>query len=461
VAAGKSVLAKAGVALLVAAAPVGVYLAPDDSGPSYPERWDPRVSGLVSFVERERGLAFEHPVEVSFLSDAEFREKVTTPEEDKEAEEEELKRFLGELRAVGLVSGDPDLGAAADELLGDSIVGLYVPEEEALYVRGQQLTPYVEGVLVHELTHALQDQHFDLERMDERAPRGAEVATRALVEGDADRIEDLWVAALAPSEQEAYARAEQEADTSSGGSGADVPQVLQDLLSFPYAFGPADLDSLGDNARIDAAFRRPPVSEAQVVDPLRYGASFEPAEVDDPELPEGAKASDEPGAFGQFTLFSVLGARLGQARAWEAVSGWSGDRYTSYRQDGRDCLAVDVSSRDTPHAGALESALREWQVDLPYVDLALDGRTVRLRACDPGAGVTRTEVTPRAFEVMAGRAEVVHSLVRQTGIGFRTASCVVDGTLRAIGPSVFVQDELTPAEQQQVQSALQAAYQRC
>ena len=33
----------------------------------YPAAWDPRVVDLVSFVEKQRGLNFEHPVFVDFL----------------------------------------------------------------------------------------------------------------------------------------------------------------------------------------------------------------------------------------------------------------------------------------------------------------------------------------------------------------------------------------------------------
>ena len=68
-------LGRAAVVALVAAAPVGVYFAPG-GGPSYPEHWDTRVLDLVHFVEDERDLCFKHPVEVEFLDDKAFKEKV-------------------------------------------------------------------------------------------------------------------------------------------------------------------------------------------------------------------------------------------------------------------------------------------------------------------------------------------------------------------------------------------------
>src|SRR5687767_10540895 len=37
-------------------------------GPDHPDAWDPRVSDLAAFVEDERGLEFDHPVHVDFLT---------------------------------------------------------------------------------------------------------------------------------------------------------------------------------------------------------------------------------------------------------------------------------------------------------------------------------------------------------------------------------------------------------
>ena len=44
--------------------------------------WDPRVQDLVRFVEAERGLTFEHPVPVDFLTPEQFRDELTTEAAD-------------------------------------------------------------------------------------------------------------------------------------------------------------------------------------------------------------------------------------------------------------------------------------------------------------------------------------------------------------------------------------------
>ena len=95
-------------------------------------------------------------------------------------------------RALGLVEGDVDLFDKSNELQGKGIIGYYSYEDERLRVRGTELTPAVESTIVHELTHALQDQNFDLgkrfeelDKADDANSSAASDGFDALVEGDA------------------------------------------------------------------------------------------------------------------------------------------------------------------------------------------------------------------------------------------------------------------------------------
>jgi len=73
-------------------------------------------------------------------------------------------------------------------------------------VRGTDLTDVdVRVTIVHELTHALQDQHFDLTKLDDAVEtEGEDFALTALVEGDATSIEDDYLFSLPQAEQDAY-----------------------------------------------------------------------------------------------------------------------------------------------------------------------------------------------------------------------------------------------------------------
>ena len=87
-------------------------------------------------------------------------------------------------RALGLIEGDVDLFDKSNELQGKGIIGFYSYDDERLRIRGTELTPDVECVLVHELTHALQDQNFDLgkrfEELDKADDANSSAARRRL-----------------------------------------------------------------------------------------------------------------------------------------------------------------------------------------------------------------------------------------------------------------------------------------
>src|SRR5947209_1199783 len=74
--------------------------------------WDPRVTDIVQFVERRRGLQFKHPVPVDFLDTAAFDAKVTFSKPPSATQQASLDESVATLRAVGLLQGAPDLRAA-------------------------------------------------------------------------------------------------------------------------------------------------------------------------------------------------------------------------------------------------------------------------------------------------------------------------------------------------------------
>lgn len=416
--------AVAAAAALVLAADVAVVLTHEDT--RAPVRWDARVLPLVSFVEDKRGLRFKHPVPVSFLPDKQFEAKVAPPSDETAKDKEQLAESVGEYRALGLIRGPVDLRAAYRELTSASLDGLYVPDDQAIYVRGTSLSVEVRVILAHELTHVLQDQYFDLTKLQDDAPGGDTTALTALVEGDAVRIQDAYHDQLSKADQKAYDDAGSAAYRVSQQRTTHVPAVLGDFLSFPYVFGPVLLDSLVAAKKVDQAFRTPPTSEAQVVDPVAYPFSTPPADVPVPHVPEGAKAYGDPTPFGQVFLFDVLGSRLGYRDAWAAVQGWRGDRFTGYRVGGVVCSAADILMKDLASAQRLAGAARRWAAPLPGATITLSGTTVALRACDPGtAGGPLPKQDPSAFDVLLVRTQILHELTG-SGLGYGEARCVAD-----------------------------------
>src|SRR5437870_966461 len=80
---------------------------------------------------------------------------------------------------VARVIGRPVRGAHA-------IQGYYSTKDKALYLYDDIKGNYQRGVLIHEMVHALQDQHFGLARLHATSyGSDAEMALAALIEGDA------------------------------------------------------------------------------------------------------------------------------------------------------------------------------------------------------------------------------------------------------------------------------------
>ncbi len=166
-----------------------------DPGPDHPDEWDPRVADLAAYVEDERELGFDHPVHVDFLTPAEYTEATTGGDDlSEEQERDDLEVFASQLRALGVASGDIDLYEAFNAVVDGGTLAFYDPTDERIRVRGTEMTVGLEVTLVHELTHALQDQRFELDRLrDPSIDSGASSAFRALGEGDAVRVENAYI----------------------------------------------------------------------------------------------------------------------------------------------------------------------------------------------------------------------------------------------------------------------------
>jgi hypothetical protein len=274
------------------------------------------------------------------------------------ADEAAYVRFL---QALGLLGGDLDLDALAEAEV-DSVVGFYDSQTGALYVRGAELTPYVREVLVHELTHALDDQHFELDpTFLEQEDPGDESGTafEALVEGSAMVVEDRWFDSRPADERAAIEEAE------GAGAPADdedtVPDLFDALFSFPYVVGPefvrAVLDAGGQD-RLAEAFAQPPVTSEHILHPDRFLAG------------EGARAVARPssdsraidrGVLGELGLLVMLERAVDHDVAVRAADGWGGDSYVAWNDDrGRTCVRTNFVM-DTPRdTTELSAALRAW-----------------------------------------------------------------------------------------------------
>ena len=342
------------VVALVACAPPGP-LAQRSPSPRPSASGDVRAFIPVAekFVEQHRGLKFKRPVKVTFLSDADFRTRVTM-RTDKDRSD--LNIEFKDLRAMHLVPASLDIVKAEDELLGAGVVGFYDPNTKELVVRGTDASASTRHVLVHELTHALQDQYFPLNALDNDNDDERPTAWRALIEGDAVRVENAYIATLSAADKR---------QLNSGGGGpppADIPTVMIELLAFPYSVGPRFVDAVmaarGGNAGLDTAFAAPPKTTAEVITPDRFLAGFTPLDV--PAPPADGTQFDHGmlGEMGLTLLLERLTPRpLTTADVRDLGQGWDGDRYVAWESGAKSCLRAAFAEDTQAHTAKLASAL--------------------------------------------------------------------------------------------------------
>lgn len=370
-------------------------------GPDHPDRWDPRVADLAAFVEEVRGRDFDRPVHVDFLTPAAYTEETTSDEDSlDDGDRTELDRFAGELRAIGVATGPLDLFAAYNQVSDGGTLAFYDPATERVRVRGTTMTIGLEVTLVHELTHALQDQHFDLERLyaDELDSSEA-TAFRGLIEGDAVRVEGRYTQdALTAAQREVYAEEYAEDLEASQASTEDVPPFVNAGFGAPYLLGQPFaimLANQGGNDAVDAAFREPPDTEEHLFDPASFLADEESEGVE-LGLADDVEVFDD-GPFGSPSWYLMLAERIDPKVAFDAALGWNGDAYAVYEQDDRTCITAAFAGDSDADEAAMADALDQWLDALPGGQaevVELDGRPGFV-ACDPGEDVDM-ELTGRA-----------------------------------------------------------------
>ena len=312
------------------------------------------VPGLMRFTSEARGLPFLRPVRVTLLPDEAFRARLREDaDEDAEEDAEELRTTQRVLVGLGLLDDDVDLEKALESLFGDAFAGFYDTEKDDLVVRGDRLTVSVRVTLVHELTHALQDQHFDIDRddLDDRDDE-ASSGLQGLVEGDAVRIERRYLESLSARERK---QAELEEMQAGAGIDPDVPPVVLQLVAFPYIFGPEFATAVFDEAgqaRLDAAYAEPPTTSEQLLHPEAFLAAEPIVPVETPKA-EGKEI--DQGVLGELGLLLVLNAS-GTSGA-RAAEGWGGDRYIAWEGDDETCVRVTIATDSPQDDAELRQAL--------------------------------------------------------------------------------------------------------
>ncbi|MCU4753646.1 Hvo_1808 family surface protein [Halobacteria archaeon AArc-curdl1] len=314
-------------------------------------------------IEVIRGVRFTEDVEIAVYTREEVRERFDRGDEPADA-------FTNELwRAPFIVDDETDVNEAFETLYGDAVQGFYVNNRVVVVTDDPEAIRISRDTLVHELTHALQDQHVGLERrgstLDERR------AETGLIEGEANYLPYLY-------EQRCDVEWEclpdlDPLEAANGSTGDDLNVGLFLSIFAPYSEGATFVEHLhqtGGWEAIDDAFENRPVSTSQLIHPERY-PDDRPRDValEDRSSGDWEPITDEDGeirteTIGEATLFAGLwtnavleGSLFDDSTPLSpytydnpVTAAWAGDTFVAYEAAG------DGAEGDGPtgHVWALE-----------------------------------------------------------------------------------------------------------
>ena len=320
------------------------------------------------------------------------------------------------------------------------MLAFYDPDAKEVVIRGG--TKFLDVphrvVLAHELTHVLQDQHFDLNQLQDavrRAPGQSPEALRAVIEGDANRIEDKYLSGLSQNDRTDFRTWERKGVQSADRATADVPAVLDVLQSAPYAFGPL---ALAGRRRRRRQRRGGPRVRARRVHPgalrgadrVAHGAGAGA----DRRAEGGPGREDRRDARPAGCVRPLPAARVAVdgADALAAASTWSGGRSRTVRADGRTCVRGVVDASTSTGARGVEARLRSGgrrHCRRGWRRCGAPAAGSSLRSCDPGADSTLASpdaAITRAQNLLVAHNELEVALVREVngdGLPLRVVRC--------------------------------------
>ena len=349
-----------------------------------------QVDGLAA-AERDRLLA-RSMARVEYLRGESFTESVPIRVVDSETfGREELGATDADPRytrwndqvwkALFIVGDNTSTQTAITETLTGSVNGLYSPtQDEIVIVTDNPAAPRVsEATLIHELTHALQDQRHNLTSPRFRGEtQDADLAVTGLYEGEAGYIEALY-----RQRCEADRWACQRVAPTSANSRTSNRGILTVVLQ-PYADGPGYVHEIVTTEgweAIDERMADPPTTTSEII----HREPIDPHPVDPPSTATaGWQRYTEPGRNGTevageasiFVMFWYQATTVGadtvdpatlyrsagdyDDRTYTAppAEGWAGDALVPYRRGDDDGYVWTTEWETSDDAAEFDRAYR-------------------------------------------------------------------------------------------------------
>src|SRR5216684_1058231 len=319
------------------------------------------VDTILDFASKDTSLPIKHQVKRRLTS----REEVVSylhknMDEDKDVQR--LKRTELVLKKFGLLPKDFNLQTFLVGLLEEQVAGYYDSKTKTVNLLDWVEPDAQRPVLAHELTHALQDQSFGLDKwlkkdsvdLDTKKNLTAADMTKdensearqAVVEGQAMVV--LLDYMLAPMHRTVADSPEMvdlmNEDMRSGTPDSvqykNAPIFLKESLTFPYRYGvefEAELlRAQGKEKAFAATFQNPPRTSREIMEPRTYisGEHLLPLEL--PDFKQIFKDYErfDVGAIGEFDVAVLAEQYAGEKASGKIYPEWRGGYYYSVHPRG-------------------------------------------------------------------------------------------------------------------------------
>ncbi|HEY7351207.1 MAG TPA: hypothetical protein VH596_00445 [Terriglobales bacterium] len=308
------------------------------------------VDRIVNFAAQDSGFPLHSTVKRRMISPDDLekfeREKLSKHEYDERFERSELT-----MKKFGLLPRDFNLKEFLVKADRTEIAAFYDDETKIISMLNTIPFEQQEPILAHELTHALQDQNYDLQKWLRRGDTSANVndesiaARRAIVEGQATVVYlDYLLARIGRSVADTPGivyRMEDPAVKYAIDSQLmhAAPMILREWGAFPYhdglIFENELLQSGGKKLAFPEAFAHPPRTTHEVLQPKAYldHQAIAPIAIPDARVILGSEYElFDSGSLGELDVRALLWQLGTRTLADDLSTKWQGGSYAAYRK---------------------------------------------------------------------------------------------------------------------------------
>lgn len=426
------------------------------------------VDEILEFDSKQTGLPIRKQVKRKLTSREEVVSYLTKHMNDEDTKR--LRRSELVLKKFGLLPNSFDLETFLVALLKEEVAGYYDPKTKTVNLLDWVPLEEQEPVMAHELTHALQDQSFGLEKWMRRGDKdlGEIRKDPTPMDIENDEIDDAREAVV---EGQAQAMMFQFAISPTGRSIVDSPALLQTMedetltgtpetkvfneapiflkesMTFPYSYGMEFVVTVMQKAGKDRAFegvlKNPPHTTRQIMQPETYlaGERIEPMRVPDFKRDFKQYQKFDIGAMGEFDVDILIEQYAGRKRAKQMYPAWRGGYYYAAKQKTNPSAPLGllyVSRWSTPEKAAEFAAIYAHSLKQRYKSVDEIGDATTEKAGTDGS-IPSGQLRPVSLAQKADTEEGISELL--TG---RHAWRTDEGSviIEQRGDTVFISESL-------------------